>query len=258
MGLPSIAGAIAGVIAMGSWSRIKSAAVNFQIGGSATMPLPDLQRFTAGLPLRTRPYAALLLEAGQDFGVDPYLLAGIMERESSSGEALTPRGPTGTGDWTARRRGWQISKGGIEVQSLPPGWREFAPDPRYYSGPPFVVPPDFIGWGRGLMQVDYYRFNTWVRSNAWWEPRIIIRKSAEILKGTFETMALVGLTGRPLVVAAVAAYNLEPAAVIASIKAGRSPDEHTTGADYADGRLGVVPRAEQFRAASNNMAPRIA
>lgn len=31
-------------------------------------------------------------------GVDPYLLAAICDRESAGGEALTPKGPAGTGD----------------------------------------------------------------------------------------------------------------------------------------------------------------
>jgi soluble lytic murein transglycosylase-like protein len=36
--------------------------------------------------------------SGIRWGVDPYLLAAICERESRGGEALTPPGPAGTGD----------------------------------------------------------------------------------------------------------------------------------------------------------------
>jgi soluble lytic murein transglycosylase-like protein len=57
-----------------------------------------LSQIQAALPLRLSRWASQLFSAELCFGVDPFLLAAIVDRESLGGEALTPKGPTGTGD----------------------------------------------------------------------------------------------------------------------------------------------------------------
>jgi soluble lytic murein transglycosylase-like protein len=50
------------------------------------------------LPLHARQYAAQLEGAARVHGVDPFLLAAVLEQESDFGAALTPKGPGGKGD----------------------------------------------------------------------------------------------------------------------------------------------------------------
>lgn len=57
--------------------------------------LPEL---LSRLPLRLGRWAPQFLAAQLCYGVDALLLAAICDRESLGGEALTPKGPTGTGD----------------------------------------------------------------------------------------------------------------------------------------------------------------
>jgi hypothetical protein len=52
----------------------------------------------AHLPSRLIRWAPQFLAANICYGVDPFLLAAICDRESLGGEALTPKGPKGTGD----------------------------------------------------------------------------------------------------------------------------------------------------------------
>lgn len=60
------------------------------------------------LPLRLRRWWSYLNWAGKTFGVDPYDLAAVMDRESLGGEALSPKGAGGTGDFGHGRGLMQI------------------------------------------------------------------------------------------------------------------------------------------------------
>lgn len=119
------------------------------------------QAFALALPGQVRPYAVQFLNAGQKFGVDPWALAGICYGESLGGQALTPPGPAGTGDFIPRASGSSTFK---------------------YANPATGLPPDGKGWGRGLMQIDYGVHNAWVISSAWWDPQVNIDKAAALLK----------------------------------------------------------------------------
>jgi soluble lytic murein transglycosylase-like protein len=50
------------------------------------------------LPERLRRWLPLARIAEQLFGIEPLLVLAVMDRESLGGEALQPRGPTGSGD----------------------------------------------------------------------------------------------------------------------------------------------------------------
>ena len=50
------------------------------------------------LPRRLQPYWPLVQASAERHGLNPYVLAGIMDRESLCGFALEPTGPAGTGD----------------------------------------------------------------------------------------------------------------------------------------------------------------
>lgn len=117
--------------------------------------------FKAALPLQIGRWAPEILQASRLYGVSPWMLAGIMLRESQGGATLTPpNNPAGTGDFTPRLSGTYAK----------------------YAGANGLPADGAGGWGRGLMQIDYGAHNAWVTSNAWWDPQTNINKSADILR----------------------------------------------------------------------------
>lgn len=50
------------------------------------------------IPPRINRWFSLFVAAGTKYGVDPFILAAICDRESLGGDALKPPGPSGTGD----------------------------------------------------------------------------------------------------------------------------------------------------------------
>lgn len=199
--------------------------------------------FKAAVPTSMRIYADLILEAATAHGLSPWLLAGIMWAESNAGDALTPKGAGGTGDFIAR-------------------------DPKQWtSAGPNGLPPDGKGWGRGLMQIDYGVHHYWVIGSNWADARTNINKGAEILAAnlkafqsrvmldqrytngeTVATGALLQrklgiqsgsvfpdprpLQGEALYAAALAAYNAGQLQVLQAVAAGRDPQSVTYRKDY--------------------------
>lgn len=54
--------------------------------------------FLAAIPSTARQYADQILQVAKEQNVDPMLIVALGERESRWGDALTPKGPGGTGD----------------------------------------------------------------------------------------------------------------------------------------------------------------
>lgn len=122
--------------------------------------------FTAALPRQVARYSTEILRAAQQFNVDPWVLAIIMYRESLGGDALRPPGPTGTGDFTGR---FDPKLG----KNTSTGWQ--------HADPATGLPPDGLGWGRGLMQIDYGVHIDWFKSGAnWRDAQVNINKGAEV------------------------------------------------------------------------------
>lgn len=61
-------------------------------------PGRDDEAFVARLPGYARPYGLIVWKAAQEFHLDPWLLARVIDLESRFGLELTPQGPGGTGD----------------------------------------------------------------------------------------------------------------------------------------------------------------
>ena len=59
---------------------------------------PALVQLQMRLPERLSRWAHELVSAELIFGIDPLLIAAIMDRESLGGDALAPKGPKGKGD----------------------------------------------------------------------------------------------------------------------------------------------------------------
>jgi hypothetical protein len=153
---------------------------------------------------------------------DPYVLVAIGSRESNWGTSrqLRPQSPAGTGDWKPRR-------------AHPP----LRPD---------TMPPDGLGYGRGLMQVDWDA-HEFARSGAWRDPEANIGYGAHVLAQCTAALseAFEGrLSREALLTAAIAAYNAGAGNVKKALKANADVDSVTTGGDYS---RDVLARAEVFQ-----------
>ena len=115
--------------------------------GSKALTAGKEYLFQAALPSRAQPYADLIIQVARETGVDPFVIFAIGDRESLWGQALDANM---TGDHTARAS---------------PPW-------------PYPMPPDGMGWGRGIMQVDYPR-NTREGSD-WRDPLTNIRLGVKL------------------------------------------------------------------------------
>lgn len=214
----------------------------------------------AKLPYNLARWVPNIISAANSYGVSPFILAGIMLRESNGGAALTPANdPAGTGDFIPRWSGAYFK----------------------YASPTTGLPPDGRGWGRGLMQLDYGVHNAWAISSAWYDPQVNIDKAASLVKeqmaffqkaSTGQSIyvdtwrlttgmpqyniqpwsqrygvnvpipsgaAKVGpfrdprpLSGDALQAAAFAAYNAGPTGVLQALALGLPAEAATTGQDY--------------------------
>jgi len=145
------------------------------------------------------------------------LIAGIGSRESAWGLALTPKGPSGTGDHIKRAFPTPLRRG-----PLPP------------SG----------GYGRGLMQIDFDA-HEFARTGPWQDPDENIRYGCKVLadnRAFFERR--MNLAGPALVRAALAGYNCGPGNVVKALNAGLDVDYYTAHRDYSGDTLN---RAGFFR-----------
>ena len=182
-------------------------------------------------PPRIAQWAELIAIAAATHGVPESLVAAVMDRETEGGEApgYTPKGAAGTGDWTARVGHWLRADGAKVVTELPPGW---LPPPHDSFGP-FAIPADGLGWGRGLMQIDF--------ANA---QRIDWRDAAQnIDHGTWMlSVALAEFPKSPR--SGIASYNCGAGNVRRALLAGLDVDHYTTGGDYS---ADVMRRAAKFK-----------
>lgn len=163
-------------------------------------------------------YKAIACRVGEIYEVEPSIIAGICSRESRWGLALRPPGPGGTGDFVAR--------------SFPS---------RYREGP---FPPDGLGFGRGLMQIDY-DYHEFARTGNWRDPEENISYGIRLLTRYLKLLGRKSdLDEASLLRAAVAAYNAGAGRILRSIKKGLDIDYFTTGGDYS---RDILSRAEFFR-----------
>lgn len=152
-------------------------------------------------------YLDFVKQGAQQYGIDTPLLGGLGSRESNWGLALKPAGPGGTGD-SAKR-------------SFPA---------RYRTG---ALPPDGGGFGRGLMQIDFDA-HEFARTGDWQDPQQNILYGCKVLadcRSFFQRKE--NLQGKPLLRAALAAYNCGPGNVLKAIRNGLDVDFYTAHRDYS-------------------------
>jgi hypothetical protein len=164
-------------------------------------------------------YGATIVAAAGSFGLPPAVIVALGSRESRWGLALSPKGPSGTNDFTPR---------------------PFLGTHR--DGP---LPPDGHGFGRGLMQVDYDA-HAFARKSAWREPDANVRYACEVLIELRPVLRRrTVLHGEGLLRAMLAAYNCGPDNVLRGVRQGLDLDFYTAGRDYS---REILNRAGFFQA----------
>lgn len=190
---------------------------------------PPTDHFATSYPLDHPPlmedleaaarYGASIIAAAADFGLPPAVIVALGSRESRWGLALTPRGPRGTSDFAPR-----------------------APAPPHRCQ---LLPPDRLGFRRGLMQVDFDAHD-FARSGDWPSPDANIRHAcAAISDAKSQLRRQTVLHGRALLRAALAAYNCGIGNVVRAVRHGFDLDFYTAGRDYGGE---ILDRAGFFEA----------
>lgn len=170
-----------------------------------------------------RGYRAFVLKQAAYFRLDPYVIAGIGSRESGWGTnpLMKPPGPTGTGDRAKRK----------------------AKPPLRGAG----LPPDGLGFGRGLLQIDWDA-HAFARTGPWQDPDENIAYGCRVLRDnrSYLTHQLPGWSTTDVLFAAVAAYNAGAKRVLDAVTAGgvQAADGVTAHGNYASD---VMKRADDFR-----------
>jgi Putative peptidoglycan binding domain len=172
---------------------------------ATTYPL-DHPIFLEDLEAAAR-YGATIVAAASSFGLPPAVIVALGSRESRWGLALSPKGPSGTNDFTSR---------------------PFTGPHR--DGP---LPPDDHGFGRGLMQIDYDG-HAFARSGPWHEPDANVRYACEVLVEFRPALRRrTVLHGDALLRATLAAYNCGLDNVLRAARHGLDLDFYTAGRDYS-------------------------
>jgi hypothetical protein len=170
-------------------------------------------------------YADLLEEICDIDLISPAVLAGIISRESGWGLLLRPEGPEGTGDFRPRKR----------------------KSPNRISN----IPDDDLGFGRGLMQIDY-DFHEFARSGNWKDPHENIKYGCDILaKHRKQIASKIKVDDAALLSATIASYNCGVTKVLKAIRLNLDCDFYTTNRDYSGD---VLRRSEYFSRGLINQA----
>lgn len=168
-------------------------------------------------------YWPAILEGAGEANVLPSLVCGIGSKESAWGLSRLLRpgpGPASTGDWTRRK-----------------------PKPPLRPG---TLPPDNLGFGRGLMQIDYDS-HPFARHGDWQDARENILYGCSVLRQNIVYFQRQGFDAALGLRAAIAGYNAGPGRVFEAIRreGPQAVDAPTTGGNYS---ASVIELANWFRA----------
>lgn len=166
-------------------------------------------------------YKRFILDATDKYNLLSSVIVGIGSRESQWGLTLKPKGPEGTGDFTERKG---------------------------------ILPPDGLGWGRGLLQIDYH-WHEFAQSGNWQDPKENIFYGCKLLSENIRNIRRRALnaTGESVIKgfdpadtlrAAIASYNCGILAVFTAIRNGQDIDHYTTHQNYS---FDVINRSEWFK-----------
>ncbi|EQB64253.1 MAG: Lysozyme g [candidate division Zixibacteria bacterium RBG-1] len=162
-------------------------------------------------------YEAIIEEAAQKFNLQSCIIAGLGSRESHWGLALFPPGPEGTGDFVPR------------IKTKP-----FRTTP---------LPPDRLGFGRGLLQIDF-DYHEFARNGNWKDARENIFYGVKLLFDNRKVLLRkFKLNNSQLIRATLSSYNCGLGKMLKTIEKGYEIDFITTGRNYSQD---VLNRAGWF------------
>jgi len=104
------------------------------------------------------------------------------------------------------------------------------------------MPPDGLGWGRGLMQADYQQ--AFAQTGNWRDPEANILHGCEELSGNIAYFTKQALPNVDALHAGIAAYNCGRAGVMHAVQKGFDVDHFTTGKNYSSD---VMSRRDRFK-----------
>jgi hypothetical protein len=141
----------------------------------STYPAGALKR---DVTLARAKYWQHIIDGAQSHQLPISVILAIGSKESQWGRALRPQGPAGTGDFTARN---------------PAKWGN-------------AMPTDGLGWGRGLMQIDWYS-NAFAKTGNWRDARANILYGCELLAEKIQKFSDAGHDSDTALRCGVSAYN---------------------------------------------------
>jgi len=141
----------------------------------STYPVWALKRDTS---LAHAKYWQHIVEGAQTHQLPVSVILAIGSKESQWGRALRPQGPAGTGDFAPRN---------------PAKWGH-------------AMPTDGLGWGRGLMQIDWYS-NDFAKTGNWRDARANILYGCELLAEKIKKFTDTGHDSDTALRCGVSAYN---------------------------------------------------
>ena len=179
-------------------------------------------------------YKLIIEEAAERFRFQSCIIAGLGSRESHWGLALFPPGPEGTGDLKTR------------IFTKP-----------FRNSP---LPPDGLGFGRGLLQIDF-DYHEFARTGNWKDPMENIFYGVKLLFDNRNFLRLplrdpvkghhpvqgqqkYDLNQRQLLRATLSSYNCGLGKVRKTIDRGYDIDLFTTGRNYSQD---ILNRAGWFQ-----------
>lgn len=207
-----------GVVGLETWTALLDASHPASYDQLATAYRLDDPELSEELVAAAR-YGALIEAAAAEAGLLPAVVAGLGSRQSRWGLALKPRNAEGTVDLAPR------------------------PFTRPWRDTP--LPPDGLGFGRGLLRIDY-DVQAFAREGDWHDPAANIAHGCRMLA---EARALLRrrtvLHGRALLRGALAAMSCGIGNVLHAVRQGLDLDFYTSGRNYS---RDVLHRAGFFQA----------
>ena len=168
-----------------------------------------------------KPYADVILQVARETGIDPFLIYAIGKQESRWGNALSPRGPGGTGDSGHGRGIMQIDDR---------SWGS------WLESNDWTDPYTNVSKGVEVLKqaLDFFQSNSSIRGytdGTWVDIGSSSAAKRGVAPGRYPDPR--PLSGDALTAAALAAYNTGAANVLMSIAAGVSPDRTTANGQYS-------------------------
>jgi hypothetical protein len=176
--------------------------------------------FKASLPERARSFSDTMLQVAREEALDPYLIFALGDRESLWGDALSPRGPAGTGDSGHGHGLMQIDDGSFGPWLVSNDWTN-----------PYVN----VKKGAKILKAKLAFFTGRSAAKGLTDGQYVTLSAAAaerrgVPPGKYPDPR--PLTGKALWEAAIAAYNTGEGNVLMSLVAGKPAQFTTAKGDY--------------------------